>query len=226
MARGTTLGNLLTQLRVTLGHTTNPAVGAEFTDNLKSALATAQNELWDDYDWPFLKVRKDKSLNAGQRYYDFPDDLSLDGVESVHYLYGTQYLPVSQGIDPESYSAFNSDNDERSDPVQRWDAIDTGTLQFEVWPLPATDGTLRFKGKRDLGALVAETDTADLDDRLIVLQAAVDIETDEAKVKRFDTLFNRRLVKVRGRIASKKRYTMGDNAVPRRRYGSIVVVSS
>lgn len=226
MARGTTLGNLVTQLRVQLGHSTNPAVGSEFLDNIKEALRVAQKELWDEHDWRFLRVRKDKTINAGQRYYDFPTDMSMDGVESVSMQWGSEWIPVEQGIEPEHYSAFDSDNDERSDPILRWDVIDTGTLQFEVWPLPATASTIRFMGKKSLGALTSETDTADLDDRLIVLKAAVALETSEAKVKRLDTLFGRRMTVVKGRLTSKERFNMGGPAVPPRRRGSVVVVSS
>lgn len=46
------------------------------------------------------------------------------------------------------------------------------TSYFEVWPVPTTTQTIRFTGERLLNQLVNDTDTADLDDVLLVLSVA------------------------------------------------------
>ena len=49
----------------------------------------------------------------------------------------------------------------------------TATMSFfEVWPMPSTAQTIRFTGERQLQQLVNDTDTADIDDLLLVLQVA------------------------------------------------------
>lgn len=46
---------------------------------------------------------------------------------------------------------------------------------MEIWPLPVSQQKLRFTGQRVLNPLVALTDTADLDDMLLVLYVAAEL---------------------------------------------------
>jgi len=48
---------------------------------------------------------------------------------------------------------------------------------FEIWPIPASSQTVRFTGQRNISPLIADTDTADLDDLMIVLFSAAEILT-------------------------------------------------
>lgn len=202
MARGQTLSELVRQLRVELGHPVSPAVGGETADHLKVALDSAQKELADEYDWPFLKTHRDKTINSGIRYYDFPADIPAENVTGVEYLWNNQYHPVSYGIDPSHYNQFNSDDNVRADPVLRWrhyQPENEENNQFEVWPLPAGNGSIRFHGTRALNPLVNNEDTADLDDILIVRMAALNLTSDEKKLRRFANRFERRLIRVRAK---------------------------
>src|SRR3546814_3126249 len=80
-----------------------------------------------------------------------------------------------RGIRSEDYAAYDSAAGERVDPVLRWDVQFTGTTdQIEVWPIPASNGMrLQVFGKKVLAPLIEDDDRADLDDQLIVLNAAV-----------------------------------------------------
>lgn len=177
MARGTTLGALVVQLRAEIGHSTDPAVGQEKLDQLKQVLKRNQEILYDDYDWPFLRIRDaDKTLSIGQRFYDFPATVNPDRVSEVMVYWGSIWVPVIFGITDSDYNNINSAVGDTSDPVQKWDwYADGSTLQFETWPMPATAGTMRFHGIRPLPPLVADADTAALDDRLIVLYSAAEL---------------------------------------------------
>ena len=73
MARGVTLGQLITDLRSEIGHSLSPALGKNTRDVLINILQRNQRRLWEDYAWPFLRVEKDVTMAAGQRYYDLPD---------------------------------------------------------------------------------------------------------------------------------------------------------
>src|SRR3546814_5386629 len=68
MARGTTLGELVEMLRLEVGQSSNPALGQNVRPALVHRLKKKQEELYDKYDWPFLRVRRDKIIAAGQRY--------------------------------------------------------------------------------------------------------------------------------------------------------------
>lgn len=175
MARGTTLGQLVTMLRAECAHATSAALGQNTLPRMQQVLRRTQEFLWNDYVWPHLRAVREEVLQAGQRYYSWPADLSFDRViPSVDVRHDDTWRPVCYGIDTCDYNANDPELDERDDPVRKWQVYEDE--QFEVWPLPATNGTrLRFTGIKKLRPLIADSDRADLDDQLIVLFAAAEI---------------------------------------------------
>lgn len=176
MARGTTLGELVDQLRIEAKLDPNPALSINLVPGMKQQLRTTQERLYDEFDWPHLKIEPEKELQAGERYYDVPATLNLERIIAIDVKWGDRWHPVERGIGLEWYNVHDSDKDIRVDPVMRWDVKDTGSgPQVEVWPIPLTDydadtgdGALRFTGIRKLAALVQNSDIADLDDQMIV----------------------------------------------------------
>jgi hypothetical protein len=178
MARGTTLGELVDMLRAEIGDSTNPALGTEFVPALKQKLRRWQEALNLDNNWPHMFSRSDKVIEAGQRYADIPAGIDMERLTKAQVQWNDSWFDLEHGIRGEDFGVYDSDLDERMDPIQRWQILDVeGDLQFEVWPVPATEATIRFEGYRRLGALVSDDDTADLDDNLIVLFAAAEILT-------------------------------------------------
>lgn len=176
MARGTTLGELVNKLRISARYDPSPALSKNMVPLFEQTLRDTQERLYDEFDWPYLKVQRDKALQAGERYYDTPDDMNLERIIAVDVLVGGVWQPVERGITLEDYNGVNSDAGARQDPVLRWDVIDTGQgEQIEVWPVPASNGTLRFSGIRSLKPLVDPEDKADLDDQMIYLFAAAEL---------------------------------------------------
>lgn len=174
MAIGTSLGELVAMLKAETGRSMKVSAGVDETDALKHLLARQQRALYAAFDWPHLRVMTYKPLVAGQRYYDMPADLNVDRVEAVALWWNGHPHEVERGIGFAEYASHDSDADERCDPVRRWDVRWTGFgTQVEVWPIPASNGMrLHWRGIRPLRPLVAESDTADLDDDLLVLFAA------------------------------------------------------
>lgn len=183
MARGTTLGQCVNLLRGEVGASLNPNFGINTTEIYKQRLRAQQERLYREHDWPFLIGSYDVPMAAGQRYYDLPVD--AERVQNVETKWTDLWEPVDFGIRGEDYNAHDSDNDERLDPVLKWDfyrASDTATQdQFEVWPIPATNSasTVRFWGMKALAPFIEEDDRADLDDHLIVLFAAATLIKDK-----------------------------------------------
>ncbi len=68
---------------------------------------------------------------------------------------------------------------EQSDPPSRWELLEddeTNAVAIEVWPVPASsDAELWLVGKRALGDLLVDADTALLDDQLLILTAAAEL---------------------------------------------------
>lgn len=224
MARGTSLSSLVDMLRYEARHASAPSTGLDSDDKLKHMLRRKQQELYDGYQWPFLSMRPTKTLAAGQRYYDFPTDFNLETIDGVHVKDNGTYKPVERGITPAHLNHHDSDDDERADPVRCWDVQWTGSAtQIEVWPIPATSGSiLRFTGKRNLRALVADADVADLDDYLIVLFCAAEMlqaqDAKDAQIKAGLAQARLNILKARQRGGSAE-VIMGSGGMERRPAG-------
>ena len=176
MTRGTTLAQIVSKYRAEAGRSMEVNVGVGDLEAQKNLIRRTQDVLYEGFDWSFLRVDVHKDLYAGQRFYDVPIDLNFDRIEKIHVWYNNYPQEVTRGIRPEQYSIHDSRNDERGDPVLRWDIRWTdGAEQIEVWPIPETNGmTLEFTGIRKLRPLVSDADVADLDDNLIALFAAAE----------------------------------------------------
>ncbi len=177
MARNVQLGDVIDRTLKEARHTTNSSSGADFRQHVKELIITTQEFYYDEFNWPFMKTTKAnsrKTLAAGQRYYDFPSLLSQEHSFRCWYKHHDVWIELDQGIGPAEYSAFDSDDDERSEPALKWDFHDE--TQFEIWPIPSSnDKEVWFEGKKALTSLVNETDRLDLDDRMIILSVAADI---------------------------------------------------
>lgn len=180
MARNQTLLSLLQKLRSELRLSGNPAHNASVRDSHVALLQRVQETLWEEVDWPFLRVERFQPVQAGQRFYDPPADLSLDRVERIAFKDGDEWCYLADGIFEQHYNSWDSRTDERSWPVERWRVYED--LQVELWPIPddngdptSQNGFLKWEGIRNLRPLVADDDRADLDDHLIVLYAAAEL---------------------------------------------------
>jgi hypothetical protein len=211
MARGKTLGELVNDLRITARMDPNPALSINMVPLLKLTLNREQERLYDDFDWPFMRIRRDVTLQAGQRYYDIPADLNLERIEKVEYLYGSEWRDLTRGIGQEQYSSIDSDNGERSDPTLRWDVLDTGTReQVEFWPIPLTDDQIvRFTGIGKLGTMVNDADRALLDDQMLVNFAAAEIVKDDRLASELRAKAVTRFNTLKGRVTQTRTNTFG-----------------
>jgi hypothetical protein len=220
MARGTTLVRLIDMLRAEIKASLNPAHNRQVRDVHVQALQQAQIELWEDYQWPFLNITRTLQLTAGTYQYSLPADVGLDAIQGIEVRWGGVWVPLVEGIGAEQESSYDSALDERSWPVERW-KIAEGNM-IEVWPCPSDTGTssdlegyLRFHAKQQLGRLVDDSDTTTLDDRLIMLLAAMSFATDK-EYQKADGKFKARLAHVRGNMAPRQPFRMfGDQRTTR-----------
>lgn len=238
MARGTSLGELVTMVREEAGHSTNAALGQNTLDGLKQKIRRQQEVLWEDWEWPHLRVQRGIPLSAGSRYYNPPADLSMNHrIDEVSVFFEGMWRPVENGITMAHYNSVHSDSGERRDPVECWELYEGD--QIEVWPIPETgDGVtfvtggdhggygippgqvnvvsgspvLVFRGTRNLKPLIAETDTADLDDRLITLFVAAELlakqKSEDARAKL--SMAQRLYEKLKGNNSKMRTFKMGN----------------
>ena len=76
---------------------------------------------------------------------------------------------------------------EQADPALKWEILEdtdyasTTAIKIEIFPVPASADTLILAGKRSLSTLTSDSDTADLDDQLIVRTVAAELTAREKK---------------------------------------------
>lgn len=181
MSRGTTLTNLLLMLKAELGDSLS--VGTQADATYKLLLANKQKFLVGEYSFPYMDAEWTVNLTAGTKLYTFPTTdvngatVSMDFERPLvtHSRWNSLWECVDYGIGVGEYNYQDSEAVpvETLDPVRKWRHV--SLTQFEVWPVPstATASGFRFTGQRALGALASGSDTALIDDELLVLSVAV-----------------------------------------------------
>lgn len=221
--RGLTLNRMLDDLRAEIGHSTNVAHGLNARDSLVRTLVRTQERLWEEWDWPHLKVYREIQLLAGVRYYSVPADMTFERIfpEDTVIRYGDQWYQMDYGIDPVfQFREYDSDRGDRGWPCRRWDvAEDTDETSglvdaygmIEVWPIPSTNGRMKIRGVRSLNTPVDGSDRFELDGNLVVLFAAAELLARqkavdaEAKGAQAAALFQR----IKSQGSKGRRFTMG-----------------
>ncbi len=188
MARGVQLSQLVKDVRAECGHSMSVSQGVNTREKIQYLLRRTQTELFEANEWPQLFVYRDVLLHAGDKTYDFPIDFSFEHTLHLHYLNGTTWSAVPYGIGDAEYSVYSTDteNPTRASPVQRWN-FDPDNAQFEVWPVPPTDGTVRLWGTKARAPFIAEGDRCTLDGTMLVLFVASEIlaksKSEDAQIK-------------------------------------------
>lgn len=203
MARGRTLLKLLDDLRAESRVSLNPAHNSQQRETQVRLLQRMQDWLYEDFAWPHLRVERTFPAQAGQRYYNLPDDIAVERIQHIEVRYATQWRRLGTEIGPEQYAAIDSDGGQTGWPVRLWRIWEDDRI--ELWPVPdqnggpaGLDGMVKVVGIRRLRPFRDDKDECDLDDRMIVLFAAAEIlaaaGAKDAKLKldqatrRYDTL--------------------------------------
>ncbi len=213
MARGKTLLKLLDDLRVELKLSLNPAHNSQVRDSHVRVLQTVYEWLWHDFDWPHLRIERSIPAQAGQRFYEEPEEIPLERIEAIEFKDGDIWCPLKPGIGAREYNIWNSELDQRSWPIVRWRIWEDE--QIELWPIAVDDGDvetmngfIKFIGIKKFTPIVDDSDRADLDDSLIVKFAASELLDDDKKAQRKLQQAQARYAKIKGELMPRKRFRM------------------
>jgi len=215
MAKGATLSELVSDLRDELRRVNSPSASPDDTASLRRTINHVIRVIYYSNDWPFLNTMFDRiTLNAGQRFYDFPAGLDPDRVIDARVWWSGTAEEVEKGISLDDYNAYDPNQDERTSPILKWDERFTGTKnQLEVWPLPdGTDQTLQFYGTYAVDKLTNDTDVCPLESEIVVLYAAAELLPNDSADKEAKLAVAKemlRLTKVRGNSAGGRVFTNG-----------------
>jgi len=189
MARNTTLSQLRDQLRAEIGASPSVAMGINAVPQMNHMLNRVQERLWLEYDWPFLWTETDIQSVDGVRYYNIPQSVNPDRIRKVMVNWNDYWYACESGIGPAHYNIVNSEIGQKEDNVRRW-RIAANNSQIEVWPIPESDEQkFRLFAYMNCPRMTSDSDTALIDDTLIVLFAAAEMLAalqDEASGIKYD----------------------------------------
>ena len=223
MALRQTFGSIVEMARNEARLSTNSSRGVDHLDHVKQLVKRHYTVLAEDFDWEHLSVKRDVAdcrvqLQAGDRYYDLPTAMNNQKIGKMWVKWGTVWREPDYGITFEDYSSRDPDSNNRDDPVSKWDRY--GNLQFEVWPLPATNGDaaapysgwVGFEGQRAITQYVSDSDLADMDDFLVALFVAAELLAENGQKGASDAKVSaavRRRDNLKASMSDKSRWTIG-----------------
>lgn len=221
MTLRTTLATVVEMVREEASISTNSSRGTDHLAHIQRLVKSHYTALSEEYDWEFLALKRNDSaarkvLSAGSRVYSFPASVNPLRIKKAWVKWSGVWSPLSYGIDFDSYSAYDPSDDQRVDPVMKWDFQDDD--EFEVWPIPATNGTtdgdneVAFEGQKAIEALTATSSRLDMDDLLVSLMAAAEVLAENGQQTRSQIKAGRaqkRLEALMRNTGSKKRVAMG-----------------
>ena len=221
MALRNTLAEVTEFVRDEARLSTNSSRGTDHLTHIQQLIRRHHETLAQGFEWEHLKVKRNdaaarKVLSAGSRYYNWPASLDPERVTGAWVKFGGTWEPLGYGIGPQEYSVYDPDEDQRTDPVQKWAFHDHA--QFEVWPIPLTNGSagdngeVAFEGKKVISLLAATTDRLDVDGILVALYCAAEIlaengQKSAAEIKGAAAAARYRTLT--GTMASQRRFTIG-----------------
>ena len=184
MARFQQLQELITKVRLDLGEDPEVSRG-RFTDTmLKRELNKVQNVLWLSYEWPFKFREWAVPLTKGERFYELPDEVEMEGIEDLRVKSGNCIYSIEFSFRNAVWSALDPNDGETSSYplVWRLHEPDEGRTRslIELWPTPVMDGKVYDPVNNQNYAMLPprpekemEADAVDMDgDEFLLLRAA------------------------------------------------------
>lgn len=156
-----TLGELRSDIQVRLGFGMAGAAGVVNAPLIDSMLRSAQNQLYEQFDWSETRKVETRLTGQNQQFYDYPADCNVARMTGLFINWGGQYHPLKEGIDTLARSTPSS-----SIPV-RFERRD----QIEIWPIPQAQYEFRIEYIKTLNAFTANSDRCTIPDDVVYLHA-------------------------------------------------------
>lgn len=131
--RGRTFAQVLESVRLESGRSASTTLGLNEEPALKQRINRLYEFFWFDYNWPFLKIMDaDVAVLAGTYKFNPPASIDLERIDKVAVRFSSLWRPVNKGIMTEMYNALDSEADQRSEPIENYDLMQTGATTAEV----------------------------------------------------------------------------------------------
>ena len=156
-----TLGELRSDIQIRLGFGMAGAAGVVNAPIVDSMLRSAQNQLYEQFDWSETRGVETRLTGQNQQFYDYPVNCNVGRMTGLFINWGGQYHPLKEGIDTLMRSTPSA-----SIPV-RFERRD----QIELWPIPQAQYEFRIEYVKTLNAFTANSDRCTIPDEIVYLHA-------------------------------------------------------
>lgn len=163
-----TLGEVRADIQIRLGFGAAGQAGIVNTALIDSMIKSAQEQLYQQFDWVELRAINERVTGSNQQFYDYPIDCNSERILGMWVLWGGQYMPMQEGIKAE----------QRNIPIggvpQRYERRD----QIEIWPIPSSNEyKIRTEYIKTLAPLVNNSDRLTLNSQMVFLHALANAKT-------------------------------------------------
>ena len=165
MALNQTLGEMRSELQTRLGFGMSGSAGIVNSPIIDSFIRTAQDELYQEFNWAELHKVVEFQVGTEQDYFDYPVDCDLERIKTLSVLDNGDYLPMSEGISLGNRNAA-------SNQAQRPYRFHKGA-QVEIFPKPDKPYTIRLEYTKALAPLVNDNDRTSIPSRIVFLKALI-----------------------------------------------------
>jgi hypothetical protein len=172
MRSGVLRSALRTEAQIEAGLSTAAGHDTQHAARINHLLNRYERQLAADprYNWPTLTFEAEVTVSADSATGSLPSGIAFTMVKDVWTLYGSEWFRIHYGIGAKERSIFGPD--QRCSPITKWEITADDPTEYEVWPISATDETLRFTGRKVVGEMDEDTDVCLLDGDALVLMAA------------------------------------------------------
>lgn len=170
--RKKTLDEMVTMLRAECGESTNASMGINSVEGLYQLIRRTQDLLFDEFDFGSMTVDSDEAIVSGENIYTFNDNVDSERITNVWVNTTNTWIEIEYGISPIDYNYSNPETGVAESTPLKWRLIPEN--QFELWPMPANPGKVRFRHHLKLIPLISGSTMGTLDANLIVLYCAAE----------------------------------------------------
>lgn len=173
---------------------------------IDSMIRSAQEQIYEQFDFLDLKAVDERITGADQQFYDYPEDCNIDRILSMSVFYNGKYNPMTEGISLSDRSLSSSSNV----PVKY-----ERREQFEVWPIPKSNAyTIRTEYIKVLPALVSNSDRVSVPSELVYLHALANAKAHyrQPDANVYSGQLDALLAKIKGRNRGKSTWERGGSS--------------
>lgn len=180
MRTGVAFSTIIQEVKLEAGETTNASQATTRDPRIKQIINREYRWMAQKWRWPLRHDEIEVDLTASTSIYTFPATIDPAHIDEVWAEVGSEWYKIPHGIGRWERSLYS--DAEESWPPQRFEFqpdTGSGTITFEVWPIPSEDGKVRVSGQLVITDLSADADKCLLDADVLVLRAASQLLADQ-----------------------------------------------